>query len=188
MWNDAFDPNQARFAFTPFGRTGPLLSAKGVPAHKESGDRFFWLVALSSFFGPLGILALANATGLTFPSAVNLTLGALLPFGIVIYCYSAICWNIRRLHDIGKSGVLILIPILYLLGIVVSSIIGYSLGRLASLFFSGDLEFVVSMIGLTLVMASYLFFVYLPHSQRWRRNVVVAAGEPGSNRYGQVAH
>lgn len=187
MWNGAFDPNLARFAFTPFGRTGPLLSAKGVAAHKSSGDRFFWLVALSSFFGPLAVVAVANAAGWVFPTAVSLTLGALLPLGIIIYSYSSICWNIRRLHDLGKSGILIIVPILYIFLFLPSAMAGYFIGRAFSFLFFNDVEFAASMIGLVISSASYLFVVYRPHSERWRTSVVVAAGQPCSNRYGQAA-
>jgi len=116
---------------------------------------------------------------------------------IVWSVYTRVCWTIRRLHDLGRSGWAMAAPAAYQAGRVVALLTSLAAPVLAIVLFmeshtgedfaqSGRLHALLALaIALPPVtIGLYEWVVFRPHRNRWIRTVILAPGEPGPNRYG----
>jgi hypothetical protein len=178
---NAVDPGESRFALTPFGRTGPLSRATRIPADSHTGD-------------PLAIASGVTAMLMVFvipPLGLSAIAEPLISLPLLFYVYSAICWNIRRLHDLDRSGFGILLPLLANAGILGASWLGAALAFLTSMAArsmghpmdegGGLVAIILGMMGTT---TAYLLLIYRRQRAQWRQQVVTAGGSPQANRFG----
>lgn len=186
-----FDPARSRFALTPLGRTGPFTNEIAKEQHFHGEPLFFASVVLSVALAWL----IGSLTG-AHPTLTNTTDVAVLNWLIVVpmnfFCYSAICWNIRRLHDLGRSASAMVGPASYLLGIPAAALTPFAVwlglqlaGLVPAMLSSLPLDPLIGVI-LAAISSTWAYFalVYMPHMKRWHRNVTLAPGDPGPNRYG----
>lgn len=187
MFRYAFDPSRSKFALTPSGRTGPLLSVKGNTVYKDSENDLLILLFVIGFAFPILISISLNNFEITLPAFINHILSALPFLSVLFYTYSATCWNIRRLHDINKNWSAILAPILFLAGIFVSATLGSILCAVITIVLDLSYKFPIAISGFAVSGCVYWWLVYLPHSQRWREKVVLARSYPAANQHGPLA-
>jgi uncharacterized membrane protein YhaH (DUF805 family) len=184
MFEKAFDPRQSRFALSPFGRVGPLLSARGVSLYRDNGDRLLHLILFVGILFPVAALVLYHEVYPPWEGVAARFCEVMIPGSFVAYAYSVVCWNIRRLHDLGKTGLHVLVSLLFVAGVVIVPAMSFVLVGAISVMAGFANPFLWSALGVIVGAIGYVAVVFYPHARRWREAVVTAPGESAPNRFG----
>jgi uncharacterized membrane protein YhaH (DUF805 family) len=187
---DATNPDIAKFALTPYGRTGRLRPRRRTFAWLPPTDPLLKLCVIAFFAYPIIIPIIWRLLGLGLEESV--LLGALIP--VLFFLYSTICWNIRRLHDINQSGVRILSSMLFHFGVLATPILMmlayFLVVEFTSVGQSADWQEQVWLTVWTPVIAMmlspYIYYgtVLSAHKRRWKRDVTNAPGDDFPNAHG----
>lgn len=190
------DPRFSKLAMTPFGRTSPIDKTARRLLFGQNADNagVGFLHACAHFFVLAVLLLGAVVAGLGGRFDIDaLYLVVLVPLGLPPWALA--CWQIRRLHDTGRSGLHLAKPIFVHLGRWLAFIIGttafmLAATSLASRVLGAELErFSIALVAFTLVAgfgiwAAYSRWILKPHRERWQANVEQAPGDPLENRFG----
>lgn len=200
----AFNPKLSQFALSPFGRTSPLdVAGRKVLGISEltastaiyvnitawmtaAGFVLFLVFTVSEYFGLVDMSGVGGSAE-PFKRAVAFT--AL--FFYMLGPYASLMWQVRRLHDLGKSGAYVLVPLAVWVGraVAIVAAIGLVVGldfvmdELAAGVPSLIRAAVMLFCGLATV-AMYEGFVFARHKRDWYRDVITAPGQAGMNQFG----
>lgn len=200
----AFNPKLSQFALSPFGRTSPLdVAGRKVLGISEltastaiyvnitawmtvAGFVLFLVFTVSEYFGLVDMSGVGGSPE-PFKRAVAFT--AL--FFYMLGPYASLMWQVRRLHDLGKSGVDVLVLLVFWVGraVAIVAAIGLVIGldfvmdELALRVPSWIGSAIMLLCGLATV-AVYERFVFARHKRDWYRDVTTARGQVGMNRFG----
>lgn len=194
MW--VFD----RSANTPMGRTGRILPAlwnqntQGNLTDALTNASATYAAAL--FLPLLGFWLFVQEDGVDPSTLVAVAIALYIAWSV----YTRVCWNIRRLHDLGRSGWAMIVPAAYQAGRVVVLLTSFAVPLLAIVLFvetnAGEhftstgllYALFILVVALPILMIGlYEWVVFRPHRNRWIRTVILAPGEPGPNRYGPAS-
>lgn len=199
-----FDPKLNQFALTPFGRTGPLDKAgRALLSLREGGpfDTIFvqWQLLFLSGSAVLFVLViLGQIAGIATDggeTAIGFWFDFIIPTSLAIVLLggplSKLFWQIRRLHDLGRSGIWLFVPAMFWAGRGAAVLGGFALAYGALTLVDASAEGLNGAAGIVLTIAAFVVpslafeeFVFSRHKADWERTVIYAPSGLGDNRYG----
>lgn len=194
------NPRLTQFALTPFGRTAALdKNARRIFGITETTPQtfVFYIAMVGTIVGGAFLLAimLGPHTSLldaeTEAAWINAGYGALnlFAFALIATALAGLAfWQIRRLHDVNRSGLWVLVSLGFWIGRLALPLAAiFGILAVVETFFreSGSTIAILAIAAPLATSAAYEHFVFSPHRQYWQATVTYAPGHPGTNRFGE---